>query len=94
MNELTPLRSSSDDELTLAVLGSARVDAPPAGASARVAVALGVSATLVASSAAAGTALAVSGAGGAAGASVSAAGASLGAASGKEPAGTATGMRS
>jgi hypothetical protein len=77
MNELRPLRSSSDDELTRAVLGSARADAPPAGASARVAVALGVSATLVASSAAASAGLA--GAGGAAGASLGAASGTAGA---------------
>ena len=48
MNEFSPLRTSSEDEWELAVLDSARRDAPPAGARARVAVALGVSATLVA----------------------------------------------
>ncbi|HEY3498755.1 MAG TPA: tetratricopeptide repeat protein [Polyangiaceae bacterium] len=59
MNELLPLRSSSHDEWELAVLGSAGSDAPPDGARSRVALALGVGATLVASS----TAVAVGGAG-------------------------------
>lgn len=53
MNELLPLRSSSQDEWELAVLRSARADAPPEGASKRVALALGVSAAVVTTSSAA-----------------------------------------
>jgi hypothetical protein len=55
MNELEHLRSTSDDVWELGVLRSARGDQPPSGARERVAAALGVSATLVASSGAAAT---------------------------------------
>jgi hypothetical protein len=93
MSELLPLRSSSQDEWELAVLGSAGLDAPPEGARSRVALALGVGATLVASSTAAtvgGAGVALAGSTGTAASSASAAGLATGTAASTGAAGVST----